>query len=35
MFDQEAKRNDVYPLDDRFAERAADPNRPSVTRGKY
>ena len=34
IFDQEAKKYDVYPLDDRFAERATNPNRPSVTRGK-
>jgi arylsulfatase len=34
IFDQEAKKYDVYPLDDRFVERASDPNRPSVTRGK-
>ena len=34
IFDQEAKKYDVYPLDDRFAERASDPNRPSVTRGR-
>lgn len=34
IFDQEAKKYDVYPLDDRFAERATNPNRPSVIRGK-
>jgi arylsulfatase A-like enzyme len=34
IFDQEAKKYDVYPLDDRFSERAQDPNRPSVTRGR-
>ncbi|WP_167615060.1 arylsulfatase [Maribellus sediminis] len=33
-FDEEAKKYNVYPLDDRFAERASNPNRPSVTRGK-
>lgn len=34
LFDKEAKRFQVYPLDDRFAERVIDPNRPSLTRGK-
>lgn len=34
IFDQEAKKFDVYPLDDRFAERATNPLRPSLTRGK-
>jgi hypothetical protein len=34
IFDQEARKFDVLPLDDRFAERATDPNRPSVTRGR-
>lgn len=34
LFDQEAKKNQVYPLDDRFAERVIDPNRPSLTKGK-
>jgi len=34
IFDEEAKKYDVYPLDDRFAERATNPNRPSVVRGK-
>ena len=34
IFDQEAKKYDVYPLDDRFAERVGDPNRPSVTKGR-
>ena len=34
LFDQEAKKYDVFPLDDRFAERASNPNRPSATRGK-
>lgn len=34
IFEQEAQKYNVYPLDDRFAERAADPNRPSVTRGR-
>jgi hypothetical protein len=31
LFDAEAKKNNVYPLDDRFAERAVVPDRPSVT----
>ncbi|WP_215225774.1 arylsulfatase [Echinicola shivajiensis] len=34
IFDQEAEKFDVYPLDDRFVERATNPNRPSVVRGK-
>lgn len=34
VFDQEAKTFDVLPLDDRFAERASNPHRPSVTRGR-
>jgi arylsulfatase A-like enzyme len=34
IFDQEAKKYQVYPLDDRFAERGTNPNRPSVTRGR-
>ena len=34
IFDEEAKKFDVYPLDDRFAERATNPLRPSLTRGK-
>ncbi|WP_268124358.1 arylsulfatase [Roseivirga pacifica] len=34
IFDKEAKKYDVYPLDDRFVERATNPNRPSVVRGK-
>ena len=34
IFDQEANRYNVYPLDDRYAERALNPLRPSVTRGK-
>ena len=33
-FDSDAKKYQVYPLDDRFAERAGDPNRPSNIRGK-
>lgn len=34
LFDVQAKQNEVYPLDDRFAERAIVPERPSVTKGK-
>lgn len=34
VFDAEAKKYDVYPLDDRFAERANVPERPSSTRGR-
>lgn len=34
IFEQEAEKYDVYPLDDRFAERASNPNRPSLTSGK-
>jgi arylsulfatase len=34
IFDEEAKKYNVYPLDDRFAERARNPQRPSVTRGR-
>ena len=34
LFDQEARKFDVYPLDDRFAERGVNPERPSVTRGR-
>ncbi len=33
-FDYQAEINEVYPLDDRFAERAATPDRPSLTSGK-
>ena len=34
MFDEEAKKFQVYPLDDRFSDRALNPERPSVTRGR-
>lgn len=34
VFDAEAKKYNVYPLDDRFTERAAVPERPSHTRGR-
>ncbi len=34
IFDQEAQKYNVYPLDDRFIERAVNSSRPSVTRGR-
>jgi arylsulfatase len=34
LFDVEAKKFNVYPLDDRFAERGLNPNRPSVIKGR-
>lgn len=34
LFDRAAGKYNVYPLDDRFAERAVVPDRPSVTRGR-
>jgi len=34
IFDEEARKFDVYPLDDRFAARVTNPERPSVTRGR-
>lgn len=34
LFDQEARKNNVYPLDDRFVERAFNPQRPSFIRGR-
>jgi len=34
IFDREAEKYGVFPLDDRFAERAVNPERPSVTRGR-
>ncbi|MEG1031836.1 MAG: sulfatase-like hydrolase/transferase, partial [Acinetobacter sp.] len=34
MFDQEARANDIYPLDDRAVERAFNPERPSFIRGR-
>ncbi|RGP54431.1 arylsulfatase [Pseudomonas abyssi] len=34
LFDQEAKKFEVYPLDDRFSERAVNPQRPSFTQGR-
>ncbi|WP_100229285.1 arylsulfatase [Pseudoalteromonas ruthenica] len=34
IFDQQAQKYQVYPLDDRFAERVSNPARPSVTRGR-
>jgi len=33
-FDEEARKYEVYPLDDRFAERAVVADRPSHTRGR-
>ncbi len=33
-FDAEAKKYNVYPLDDRFSERGDVPDRPSVTKGR-
>jgi arylsulfatase len=33
-FDDEADKFDVYPLDDRFAERGMIPDRPSVVKGR-
>jgi hypothetical protein len=34
LFDEEAKRNNVYPLDDRFAEHAVVADHPSVNAGR-
>lgn len=34
MFDEEAKKFGVYPLDDRFIERGANPDRPSLREGR-
>ncbi|WP_330443839.1 arylsulfatase [Flavobacterium sp. C4GT6] len=34
LFDEEAKKYNVYPLDDRFAQRAQIPDRPSNVKGK-
>jgi len=34
LFEKEAWANNVFPLDDRFAERAIDPLRPSLIRGR-
>ena len=34
VFDREAEANFVFPLDDRFSERAHIPDRPSVIRGR-
>ena len=34
LFDSEARKYDVFPLDDRFVERALTPDRPSVVRGR-
>jgi hypothetical protein len=34
LFDEEAGKYEVYPLDDRFAERAVNPERPSFIKGR-
>jgi len=34
LFDREARQYQVYPLDDRFIERAVNPDRPSVVAGR-
>ncbi|MGJ8584661.1 MAG: arylsulfatase [Marinosulfonomonas sp.] len=34
LFDEEAAKYNVFPLDDRFTERAADPEKPSFNKGK-
>jgi hypothetical protein len=34
LFDEEAAKYDVYPLDDRFAERVVNPERPSFIGGR-
>ncbi|MFV0290561.1 MAG: arylsulfatase [Mangrovibacterium sp.] len=34
VFDVEAQKYNVYPLDDRFVERVTNPNRPSVLSGR-
>lgn len=34
LFDEEAEKNDVFPLDDRFIERTGDPDRPSAIKGR-
>ncbi|MEM9105011.1 MAG: arylsulfatase [Pseudomonadota bacterium] len=34
IFDEEAEKYSVFPLDDRFTERATDPARPSLIRGR-
>ena len=34
LFNEEAKKYNVYPLDDRFIERALNPNRPSIKKGR-
>ncbi|WP_433885746.1 arylsulfatase [Pseudomonas vranovensis] len=34
LFDQQAKANQVYPLDDRWMERGMDQTRPSLVRGR-
>ena len=34
LFNSEARKYDVYPLDDRFVERGINPDRPSVVKGR-
>ncbi|WP_198651592.1 sulfatase-like hydrolase/transferase [Dyella sp. C11] len=34
LFESEAKKNHVYPMDDRFSERGNVPDRPSLTQGR-
>lgn len=34
LFEDEAGKYNVFPLDDRFTERATDPEKPSLTKGK-
>lgn len=34
LFDKEAEKNSVFPLDDRFIERTGDPERPSPIKGR-
>ncbi len=34
MFNQEAEKYNVYPLDDRYSERVSNPLRPSITKDK-
>lgn len=34
LFDSEARKYEVFPLDDRFVERSINPDRPSVVKGR-
>ena len=34
MFEEEAEKYDVFPLDDRFVERGVNPDRPSFVKGR-